>query len=180
MLFLTLNNVDIQFAEREFVQKTYSATKALSTIERIESIDKKEFTAAVLNKEDKTFVIHISAFSMGLNVHLSRETQIALLDIKKISIFFKYADYTNVFSPDFAAELPEQTSINDHFIDLINDKQLPYSSIYSLGLVELETLKTFIKINLANSFIRAFKLPTNALILFIRKKDNNFQLYVNY
>lgn len=103
-----------------------------------------------------------------------------MLDIKKVSIFSKYADYTNVFSPDFAVELPEHTSINDHFIDLINDKQLPYSSIYNLRLVELEILKTFIKINLANNFIRPFKLPTNALILFIHKKDNSFQLYVNY
>ena len=52
--------------------------------------------------------------------------------------------------------------------------------IYSLGLVELETLKTYIETNLANGFIRLFKSPAGASILFDRKPDRSFCLYVNY
>ena len=37
-------------------------------------------------------------------------------------IFSKYTDYTNVFSPKSAAKLFEYTNINNHFIDLINNK----------------------------------------------------------
>ena len=92
----------------------------------------------------------------------------------------EYADYTNVFSPNSAAELPEHIGIDDHPIDLINDKQPPYGLIYSLGPVELETLKTYIKTNLANGFIRPSKSPAGAPILFIRKKDGSLQLCVDY
>ena len=43
--------------------------------------------------------------------------------------------------------------MNKNAIKLEEDKQPPFDLIYSLGLVELETLKTYIKINLANNFI---------------------------
>ena len=34
----------------------------------------------------------------------------------------EYADYIYVFSPDLAMELPENTGINEHTIDLIESK----------------------------------------------------------
>ena len=43
--------------------------------------------------------------------------------------------------------------MNDHAIKLKEDKQPLFSPIYSLKPVELETLKIYIKINLANDFI---------------------------
>ena len=180
MLFLTLSNVDIRFAKKELVWRTYSAEEALPTTRRGEIIDKKEFAATALNKEDETFVVYMAALSMGSNVHPSRQAQIALLDVKKVTISPKYTDYTNVFSPDSATELPEHTGINNHPINLIDDKQPPYGPIYSLGSIELETLKTYIETNLANGFIRPSKSPADTPILFIRKKDGSFWLFVNY
>ena len=67
-------------------------------------------------------MIHMAAISVGSNVYPSRQAQIALLDIKEVTIPPEYTDYTNVFSPNSAAELPKHTSINDHSIDLIDDK----------------------------------------------------------
>ena len=58
--------------------------------------------------------------------------------------------------------------------------QLHYQPIYILGPVEFETLKIYIKTNLANSFIRALKSLVSALILFIRKPNGSFCLCVNY
>ena len=46
--------------------------------------------------------------------------------------------------------------------------------------MELETLKAYIKSNLANGFIRPSKSPAGAPILFDRKSDGFFQLCVNY
>ena len=43
-----------------------------------------------------------------------------------------------------------------------------------------ETLKTYIKTNLANCFIRSFKSPTYALVLFVKKSDRSLGLYINY
>ena len=114
------------------------------------------------------------------SVHSSRQAQISSLDVKEVTIPSKYADYIDVFSPDSAAELPEHTGINDYSIDLMDHKQPLYSPIYSLGPLELETLKIYIETNLANGFIRHSKSPTGASILFICKKNSSLQLCVDY
>ena len=92
----------------------------------------------------------------------------------------EYLDFADVFSPDLATELPKHTEINTHAIDLKKDKQPPYEPIYSLGLVELETLKTYIETNLANSFIHPLKSPAGTPILFYKKPDGSLCLCVNY
>ena len=79
-----------------------------------------------------------------------------------------------------AAELLENTGMNKHTIKLEEGKQLLFGPIYSLGPVELETLKTYIKTNLANGFIRPSKSPMSALILFDRKPDGSLRLCVDY
>ena len=55
-----------------------------------------------------------------------------------------------------------------------------YSLIYSLGLVDLETLKIYIKANLASQFIKPSKSPSGAPILFVQKKDGSFRLCIDY
>ena len=180
MPFLTLGNADIRFAERELVWKIYSTAKASPTTRKVEIIDKKEFATTALNEDDETFVVYMAAFSLGSNVHPSWQAQIALLDVKEVTIPAEYLDYIDVFSLNSMAELLEHTGINDHPINLIDDKQPLYDLIYSLGPVELETLKTYIETNMANGFIRPSKLPVGASILFIRKKDGSLWLYVDY
>ena len=79
-----------------------------------------------------------------------------------------------------AAELPENTGINKITIKLEEGKQPFFGSIYSLSPVELETLKTYIKTNLANGFIRLSKSLAGAPIFFDQKPDRSFCLCVNY
>lgn len=47
----------------------------------------------------------------------------------------------------------KNTDINEHTIKLVKGKQPSYRLIYILSLVELETLKTYIKIYLKTRFI---------------------------
>ena len=136
-----------------------------------------------LDKNSETFVVHVASLSSTpLDVYPSRRPQISSLIAKKAptKVPNKYLDFADVFSPDLASELPEHTGINDHAIELINSQQPPYGPIYSLGPVELEILKTYIETNLANGFIRLFKSPAGAPILFERKSDSFLQLCVNY
>lgn len=63
---------------------------------------------------------------------------------------------------------------------LKNGKQLPYKLIYSLGPVELEILKTYIKIHLKTGFIQPSKFPIGVSILFDKKPNGRLYLYVNY
>ena len=74
------------------------------------------------------------------------------MDQAPILVPSKYADFIDVFLSKLAVELPEYR-INDHNIELVDDWQLQYGPIYSLGPVKLKTLKAYIENNLDNGFI---------------------------
>ena len=115
-----------------------------------------------------------------MTIHPAKEAQLALLLAEKVSAPIKDLDFADVFLEKSANVLPEQTKANEHAIKLEIGKQLSYKPIYSLGPVEFETLKTYIKTILANGFIWALKLSAVALILFVRKLDSSFCLCVDY
>ena len=169
MLFLTLSKANIRFAEQKLVWRTYMVAKALLTTRRVEIIDKKEFAAAALNEDNKIFVVHVAALAVPttISIHLSCQAQVAELTSEQTGIPTEYSNFSNVFSSDSATEPAEHTGIKDHPIDLLDNKQPPYGPIYSLGPVELETLKIYIKANLASRFIRPSKSLASTLILFI-------------
>ncbi len=68
-------------------------------------------------------------------MHPSIRAQIAHLKADKAptEVPNKYADFADFFSSKLAAELSEHTGINDHAIELVDDRQPPYGPIYSLG-----------------------------------------------
>ena len=103
-----------------------------------------------------------------------------MLLAKKVTVPTKYLDFADVFLKKSANVFPERTKANEHAIKLEEGKQPSYRPIYSLGLVELETLKTYIETKLANGFIWTLKSPASALILFVCKANGNLCLYVNY
>ena len=77
-------------------------------------------------------------------------------------------------------ELSEYSGINDYTIKLEDNKQPIFWTIYSIKPVKLETLKTFIKINLANNFTSFFKSFTKILIFFDWKLDKSFCFCIDY
>ena len=115
-------------------------------------------------------------------VYSKRQAQVGVLLFDKalIKVLAEYSDYKNVFSAENTTELSEHTRMNDYAIKLEKSKQPPFGPIYSLGLVELETLKIYIETNLANGFIRPSKSPTRAPIFFNQKLDKNLCLCKNY
>ena len=115
-------------------------------------------------------------------MHPSKRAQIAHLKVDEApsEISSKYADFADVFSPKLAAELPKYIKINDYAIELIDDQQLPYGPIYSLGPVKLEILKAYIENNLVSGFIRPSKSLVGVPILFDKKPNGSLKLYVNY
>ena len=182
MLFLTLSKADIQFAEQEFIQKTYITGEALPTTKSVEIINKKKSAVTALNASNKIFMVHVAALAepTTILIHPSHQAQVVLLTSEKTGIPVEYSDFSNDFSLNSMAQLSEYTRINDHPINLLDNKQLPYSPIYSLRPVELEMFKNYIKANLASSFIRSFKCLTSASILFIQKKDGTLCLCIDY
>ena len=76
--------------------------------------------------------------------------------------------------------LPERTELNEHAIELKEIKQPLYRSIYSLGLVELETLKIYIETHLKTGFIWPSKSLAGEPILFDKKPGGSLWLCVDY
>ena len=181
MPFLTLSNADIKFAQKELTWRSYTTAEALPTTKRVEIIDRKEFAKAALDEHVEAFVVHVTSLSLNsMSIHPAREAQIASLVAEEVKIPTEYSDFSDVFSEEKASILPEATELNQHAIELQEGQQPPYGPIYSLGPVELEMLKTYIKTNLANGFIRPSKSPAGALILFVGKPDGSLRLCVDY
>ena len=106
--------------------------------------------------------------------------QIAFLLTKEVKIPKEYLDFTNIFLEEKALVLSEQTEFNSHAIKLEKSKQPTYWPIYSLGPVELETLKTYIETHLKTEFIWPSKSLVGASILFDKKLNGSFYLCVDY
>ena len=91
----------------------------------------------------------------------------------------EYIKYFDIFSDSDTIELPSYEPAN-YVIDLIDEKQSSYDSIYSLNEVELNILRNYIEINLANDFIRSSTFSTKSFILFVKKSNEDLRLCVNY
>ena len=70
--------------------------------------------------------------------------------------------------------------MNNQAIKLVEGKQPAYGPIYSLGPVEVETLKPYIETHLKTGFIRLSKSPSETPILFDQKPDGILPFYVDY
>ena len=88
-------------------------------------------------------------------IYLPKKALIALLNIEQVfkSISAKNWNLINISLKELAIELSEYLDIKKYIIDFKNNKQLLYRLIYSLELIELKTIKTYIKTNLVNSLI---------------------------
>ena len=136
-----------------------------------------------MDVNNKMFVVYIAIWEQEkMLVHSRKQAYIRALLFDKASteILAEYSNYNNIFSAENAVELPENIGINEHVIKLEENKQPLFVPIYSLGPVELETLKTYIKINLANGFIRSFKSLAKVSILFNKKSNKSICLYMDY
>lgn len=94
-------------------------------------------------------------------------------------VLFRYSDYADVFLSILAMGLQEHISINDYAIELEENKKLFYSPIYSLGLIKLKILKTYIKTYPKTEFIGSSKSLADIPIFFDQKQDGIFHFNVN-
>ena len=164
----------------EFTWRSYTIAEALLITKRVKLINKKKFAKAILDKKSETFVIHVTSLNLTLGIHPDKAVQITSLLVEEVRILEKYSDFANVFSEEKALVLLERTELNEYAIDLEDGKQPPYGSIYSLGPVELETLKTYIKTHLKTRFIWPSKSPAGTPIFFDKKSDGSLHLCVEF
>lgn len=76
-----------------------------------------------------------------------------IADKASVTIRAEYMDFTDIFSKKFVIILLEHLKINIYIIHLEENKQSPYKSIYSVGLIKLETFLDNKYLNLLLSLI---------------------------
>ena len=133
-----------------------------------------------LDENSGTFVVYVASFNLASGIHPDRAAQITSFFIKKVRIPDEYLDFANDFSKEKALVLLERTQLNEHVINLEDNKQLFYGPIYSLGLIKLKTLKRYIKTYLKIGFLRPSKSSISTLILFDKKPNGSLRLCVDY
>ena len=87
-------------------------------------------------------------------------------------------NYINIFNKEFAGGLLFNHP-GDHTIK-INSKDPLYKPLYNLSIKELEVFRQYLNKILEKRWIKLFTNLAGAPILFIPKKDENLQLYVDY
>lgn len=73
IFFLTLNNTDIQFAEKRLTNRSYTTAKVLSMTKQVELINKKKFAKVALNENSEIFVTYVIFLALIL-VYSDRKT----------------------------------------------------------------------------------------------------------
>jgi len=91
----------------------------------------------------------------------------------------EYCDYADMFSKAKASELPPHHDYNLK-IELEEGTSPHLGTLYSLSLVELSALQTFLDENLNTGFIHPTASSHTALVLFVKKKDGSLHLCIDF
>lgn len=182
MSFLIFKSEDISFEKWKLVLKIYKTEETLLTTKKVDMIEKEKFAAAVFEKNNEAFVVNIAAITKLTitSIYLFYQAQVVLLTSEEAKIPEGYSNFPDTSFPNSTSELIEYISINNHFINLLNNKQAFYKCIQSLKLIKLQILKTCIKTNLASNFIRLSKFLAAVPILIVWRKDDIICFWVDY
>ena len=118
MLFFTLSNVDIQFAEKKLTWRSYTGNGSLRTTWKMKIINRESFAKAALDKNIEVFIVHMALPTSKMIIHPARKAQIAFLIAKKVTIPAKYSDFAGIFLKESAGVLAKRTGINKQAIEL--------------------------------------------------------------
>ena len=123
MPFLKLSNENISFDERTLMQKTFITNEALFITKQVQIIDKKYFIIAILDANNKTFVVHMAIWEQEkMPIYFKKQAQIKaqiralLFNIALIEVLVEYSDYSDIFLAEYVVEFPKNTGINEHAI----------------------------------------------------------------
>jgi hypothetical protein len=97
---------------------------------------------------------------------------------KKMS--FEFRNFDDVFSLKNEKILASRKKSVDHAIELKNDKQSSYESLYNLFNFELKTLRLYLDDALTRDIIRHSISSIEISVLFVFKKNEKLRLCVDY
>ena len=149
------------------------------------------FVEKLMQNMIQTYCLYIRSIDFETinieNVHFDRQINVLFVvatktdeikNNKNIMSHF-YVKYKRFESKNKTYELFKHT-ISNHAINFIESKQSFYDFIYFLSKNEFKIFRNYIIKHLKNDFIRFSQSFVDVLILFVKKKNDNFRLCVNY
>ena len=157
---------------------------------RIENVELETIVDDIFENHAQTYIMIVRVCKhrndVLENVHVSRRVQIhnVLVENKfmsnfKTTIFDVLKTYNDINNENKVYELLKHI-VDDHAIELIDEKQSSHDFIYLMFKAKLKVLKAYLDEHFQNDFIRLFKSSIDVSILFIRKKNDSLRLCVNY
>ena len=123
-------------------------------------------------KEFQTYVLYVNYINEIINNLIN-----VLLENEK-QIFQCYREYLDVFSKNKINELsaydPQNHAIN------IGKKKFFFGKLYNLSQTELIALRDYLKKHLKKEFIVSLISSIGTFIIFVKKKNDELRLCVNY
>ena len=149
-------------------------------IKRLKEMQSKFFVEEMLNHKIFAYVFYIRFEQNELcNVHSNRRARVITMNVLKKIIFECFKKFENLSNENETYKLSEHEFMN-HVIELKKNKSLSYDLIYFLSESELKIFRKYLNKHLKNDFIRFFQSFVEAFILFVKKKNGNLRLCVNY
>ena len=142
---------------------------------QITFLDAAAFARACKEEGTESFQIHIS--DPNSTSRWSTQKSDTLVDLSSVPL--EYHDYADVFRKSKANTLPPHRPY-DLKINLEEGTSPPLGLIYSLSPAELAALCEFINEHLKSSFICHTNSPYRAPILFIKKKNGQLWLCIDF
>ena len=163
--------------------KNYDIILRLSWL-RMQNLNINWMTGELISREGRK-QLH-SCNSGELLRDVDEEDTVVIIDLHIIMtdlidlILQKYKEYEDVFSKKEAFKLSSERSELNMNICLKPDTASFYESLYNLSETELSSLHGYLKMNLTTGFICRSTSSAEALILFMKKKNDTLCLCVNY
>jgi hypothetical protein len=93
-----------------------------------------------------------------------------IIRIKKVILLLEYNDFIDIFTED-SEDLFLRNTRMSYVINLNNNKDILFKSIYKLFIYKLRVLREYLKNNIYKGWIYKSILSIRAPILFILKKE---------
>jgi hypothetical protein len=125
----------------------------------------------------QAYELHLTDFSPEASCALASD--ILMATGSEPTVLEAYRAYAGVFSEADSESMPSHGS-QDLAIELLDGKQPPWGPVYNLSEKELDTLCSYLKVQLKRGWIRPSKSPTRPPVFFVPKKDGTLRLCVDF